>query len=102
MNVTELKAQAKELGLKGYSKLKKAELQELVDKASRDRAPLVVGPDASGSMTQCQVSQLFNEAAGLAINPLVMAMDPNQKRKARNKAKAARRKLRKQGAQAGF
>ena len=37
MTVRELRAKAKELGLKGYSKLKKAELEELVNKVKSKR-----------------------------------------------------------------
>ena len=36
MTVIELRAKAKELGLKGYSKLKKAELEELVNKVKSE------------------------------------------------------------------
>lgn len=38
MTVRELRAKAKELGLKGYSKLKKAELEELVNKVKSGKS----------------------------------------------------------------
>ncbi|WP_349764321.1 lambda-exonuclease family protein [Fusobacterium sp. SYSU M8D902] len=40
MTVVELKAKAKELGLKGYSKLKKAELEELINKVNSEKKEL--------------------------------------------------------------
>lgn len=40
MTVKELKEKAKELGLKGYSKLKKAELEELVNKVKSEKKEL--------------------------------------------------------------
>lgn len=40
MTVRELRAKAKELGLKGYSKLKKAELEELVNKVKSEKKEL--------------------------------------------------------------
>lgn len=40
MTVIELRAKAKELGLKGYSKLKKAELEELINKVKAEKKEL--------------------------------------------------------------
>lgn len=40
MTVVELRAKAKELGLKGYSKLKKAELEELINKVKAEKKEL--------------------------------------------------------------
>lgn len=40
MTVVELKVKAKELGLKGYSKLKKAELEELINKVNSEKKEL--------------------------------------------------------------
>lgn len=71
MNVKELKARARELGIKGFSGLKKAELADAI--ATREE-----------------------ELKELAVQELKDA-----DRKARNKAKARRRLLRVQGFQAG-
>lgn len=42
MTVKELKAKAKELGLRGYSKLRKAELEELISKAEMEKEELTL------------------------------------------------------------
>ena len=42
MTVKELRAKAKELGLKGYSKLRKAELEELINKVNAEKKELSI------------------------------------------------------------
>ena len=82
LTVPELKARAKELNLKGFSKLKKAELVAAVNEA------------------EAPVSPQMAMAQDLAINPFLGI--PAVTGQARNKAKAQRRRLRKKGFKAGF
>lgn len=61
MGVTELKAKAKELGIKGYSKMKKAELEQAIE--------------AAGTVGSKQVGTV-NGMAIIAANGKINGKDP--------------------------
>lgn len=48
MTVIELRAKAKELGLKGYSKLKKAELEKFIEENTLHTSEVLFAGECSG------------------------------------------------------
>ncbi len=125
MTVPELKAEAKIAGIKGFSKLKKTELLKAVNAAHGDLME-VVDEIAASNETASQMSA--EQALDLDIYPIepvsnqlaavvtaaASMMDASlgspelidklydDYNKECNKAKALRRRIRKQGGQAGF
>ncbi len=98
MTVPELKARAKELELKGFSRLKKNELLVLV--LGAEQALLEAGKVRNSEPTEETEGSRALDSLVQTIEPLNLPCKPT--RKNRNKAKARRRKLRSMGFPAGF
>lgn len=99
MTVAQLREACKDRGISGFSKLKKAELVDLLTSHDREVGDEIrMNAEIDG---QIEVSDRMPEVLGERLNKLAV-MRAEDARAKRNRAKARRRKLRAQGWPAGF